>query len=49
MVPISIMYLEELCEHCPGKAPRTRWKAGNLRQHRIIVLQDPTAPKVEEE
>jgi hypothetical protein len=48
VVPGSIVDLEELGEDCPADVPCTYWKARNLRQHGIVVLQAPTAPEVEE-
>ena len=49
MVPLPIADFEELRKYRPGDRPRTYRKAGNLRQHRIVILQDPAAPQVEEE
>ncbi len=49
VVPEPIVDLEELRKHYPAEAPGTYREARNLRQHHIVVWQNPTAPEVEEE
>ncbi len=49
MVPEPIADIEELGKHCSAEAPGTYRKARNLRQRNIVVLQDPTAPQMEQE
>jgi hypothetical protein len=49
MVPKPVADLEELTQHCSAAAPRMDVQPCNLRQHNVVVGQNPAPPEMEEE
>ncbi len=48
MMPVPIADIEKFRQHRPADAPCLYREARDLCQHHIVVLQNPTAPEVEE-